>query len=114
MVPSPESVSYSFPDSPTTPAAPIKDESRRPSLDAVSAVPSAEHEASPQVPKGGKKPRSIVNMTQEQRERKRENGKMPVFPLMLIQSLVAVRVKSCSFPTLASEFLFFSFPGVHG
>ena len=79
MVHTPDSVSHPFPDSPTTPAPPIKDESRRPSLDAVSTAPSAEHEASAQGRKSSKKPRSVVNMTQEQRNRKRENGKIPLF-----------------------------------
>lgn len=78
MVHTPETVSYPFPDSPTTPAALIKDEPRRPSLGAVSAAPSTEHEASAQARKGAKKPRSVVNMTQEQRNRKRENGKIPL------------------------------------
>lgn len=76
MVHTPDSVSCPFPDSPTTPAAPIKDEFRHPSLNAVSSAPSAEHEASAQGRKGSKKPRSVVNMTQDQRNRKRENGKI--------------------------------------
>lgn len=83
----PESVSYSTPNSPTTPGAPIKDESRRPSFDAVSATSSTHHEVSSQGRRGAKKPRSVVNMTQEQRNRKRENGKKPshfISPLFFI------------------------------
>ncbi|SPO03838.1 uncharacterized protein DNG_06521 [Cephalotrichum gorgonifer] len=80
-----ESTSYGFPDTPRTPASHlcVKNESRNasPSPDAVSmGAPSPPGTASRQArntsnkPKA--KPRSVANMTQEQRDRKRENDRV--------------------------------------
>ena len=99
MVHSPDSASYMLPNTPSTPGDTVKDESRRPSLDAASAAPSVECDAA-QGRRGGKKSRSIINMTQEQRDRKRENGRTPVLPS---RSLLWLKSSLFSFESLAAE-----------
>lgn len=81
MVHSPESLSYSFAESPNSQTSQVKNEFPRRSPGPASATTPTEHETPGQsygqARKGSKKPRSIANMTQEQRDRKRENGEDP-------------------------------------
>lgn len=107
MVHSPESLSYAFAESPLSPTAQVKNEFPRRSPGPASATTPTEHEAFSQGQgqgrRGSKKPRSIANMTQEQRDRKRENGEDPPsffrhlssrHPLRGVTSKVAL----CAFP----------------
>ncbi|PKS12182.1 hypothetical protein jhhlp_001480 [Lomentospora prolificans] len=71
MANSPDSISYSFVD-PNTPALHAKDESQRPTPEGVVDTPGPDS----QKRRPQKKPRSVANMTQEQRERKRENDRV--------------------------------------
>lgn len=83
MVNSPESLSYAFPESPHSSTSQVKNEFPHRSPGPASAMTPTELETpgqshgQDQARRGSKKPRSIASMTQEQRDRKRENGEDP-------------------------------------
>lgn len=108
MAHSPDSsISYGFPDTPaaTTPGAHIKNESHHTSPDTASMDPLSPPETLGHGRRASKKPRSIASMTQDQRDRKRENGKMSSLltrhPLPLIPCLPSAHGHACLFPALA-------------